>query len=149
MPNENKELTHCPNCPRHCPKEALSCERGIRFFDQDEPGDSGFGSGKDHHHGHHAEHHGGPRFFESESKNPLVLALSKASAIAEHKSQMMRAHGKDEGTMFSVLTEEEQKELSSLLDKLLDQWAKAHAAHHSEKGCYAPPETGECMAKKK
>ena len=102
MPNENKELTHCPNCPRHCPKEALSCERGIRFF-------------------------------ESESKNPLVLALSKASAIAEHKSQMMRAHGKDEGTMFSVLTEEEQKELSSLLDKLLDQWAKAHAAHHSEK----------------
>ena len=137
MPNENKELTHCPNCPRHCPrhcpKEALSCERGIRFFDQDEPGDSGFGRGKDHHHGHHAEHHGGPRFFESESKNPLVLALSKASAIAEHKSQMMRAHGKDEGTMFSVLTEEEQKELSSLLDKLLDQWAKAHAAHHSEK----------------
>mgnify|MGYP003542729380 FL=1 len=133
MPNENKELTHCPNCPRHCPKEALSCERGIRFFDQDEPGDSGFGRGKDHHHGHHAEHHGSPRFFESESKNPLVLALSKASAIAEHKSQMMRAHGKDEGTMFSVLTEEEQKELSSLLDKLLDQWAKAHAAHHSEK----------------
>ena len=45
MPNENKELTHCPNCPRHCPKEALSCERGIRFFDQDEPGDSGFGRG--------------------------------------------------------------------------------------------------------
>lgn len=118
------ELNNCPNCPKHCPKEALSCDRGRRFFDIETSGDSG----KVHHHG---EHKGGIGFFECESKNPLVQTLAKASAIAEHKSQMMRLHGKDENTMFDVLTEDEQRELSTLLNKLLDEWAKSHSAHHA------------------
>lgn len=125
------ELDNCPNCPRHCPKEELSCDRGRRFFNMETIGDGG----KEHHHGdghrHHGEHKGGISFFECESKNPLVQTLAKASAIAEHKSQMMRLHGKDENTMFDVLTEDEQKELSILLNKLLDEWAKSHAAHHA------------------
>ena len=73
---------------------------------------------------------GGPRFIESDSRNPLIQNLLKASAVAEHKSQMMRIHGQDESSLFSVLTDEEQKELSSLLDKLLSEWAKGHASHH-------------------
>ena len=127
MSDNNKDSAVCPNCPRHCPSDQLSCDRGRRYFGLEASGDEGH-----HGEGHrgHKEHHGGPRFIESDSRNPLVQTLLKASAVAEHKSQMMRIHGNDEDALFSVLTDEEQKELSSLLDKLLSEWAKSHASHH-------------------
>lgn len=111
MSDNNKDSAVCPNCPRHCPSDQLSCDRGRRYFGLETSGDEGH-----HGEGHrgHKEHHGGPRFIESDSRNPLIQNLLKASAVAEHKSQMMRIHGQDESSLFSVLTDEEQKELSSL-----------------------------------
>ena len=135
MSDEIREIANCPNCPKGCPKDSLSCDRGRRFFGLEALEDSGSGHKGDHHHGDGHRFHKGhgeeQGFHGSESGNPLVQALSKASAIAEHKSQKMRMHGKDDDSMFDVLTEEERKELSVLLDKLLSEWARLHAAHHS------------------
>ena len=75
MSDNNKDSAVCPNCPRHCPSDQLSCDRGRRYFGLEASGDEGH-----HGEGHrgHKEHHGGPRFIESDSRNPLVQNLLKA-----------------------------------------------------------------------
>lgn len=69
---------------------------------------------------------------QSDSKHPLVRQLYLCGQIAEHKSEKSREHGMDEALIFSVLSEEEQQTLASLLSKLQKQWAKDHAEHHKK-----------------
>lgn len=67
---------------------------------------------------------------KSESKHELVKLLSICGQVAEHKSEKMQQHGKDEAEILAVLSEEEQEQLKQLLQKLQTQWLKDHAAHH-------------------
>ena len=47
MSDNNKDSAVCPNCPRHCPSDQLSCDRGRRYFGLEASGDEG----------HHGEGH--------------------------------------------------------------------------------------------
>lgn len=67
---------------------------------------------------------------KSNSKHELVKLISICGQVAEHKSEKAQEHGKEEDTILSALTTEEQKQLQTLLTKLQAQWLKDHAAHH-------------------
>lgn len=67
---------------------------------------------------------------KSESKHELVRLLSICGQVAEHKSEKMQEHGKDEAEILAVLSEEEKRQLKQLLQKLDTQWLKDHADHH-------------------
>ena len=69
----------------------------------------------------------------SNSKHELVKLISICGQVAEHKSEKAQEHGKNEDTIVSALTLEEQKQLQGLLTKLQEQWLKDHAAHHKGK----------------
>lgn len=56
---------------------------------------------------------------KSVSKNELVKLLSICGQVAEHKSEKMQEHGRDE-----------QELLQTLLRKLQKQWLQDHAEHH-------------------
>ena len=68
---------------------------------------------------------------KSISKHELVKLLSICGQVAEHKSEKMQEHGKEESEIVSSLSCEEQEQLLSLLKKLQTHWLKDHAAHHS------------------
>ena len=67
---------------------------------------------------------------KSNSKHELVKLLSICGQVAEHKSERMQQHGKDEAEILAAITMEEQEQLKELLTKLRTQWLKDHAAHH-------------------
>ena len=67
---------------------------------------------------------------KSGSKHELVKLLSICGQVAEHKSEKMQQHKKDEAEILAVLSKEEQEQLKQLLQKLQSQWLKDHAAHH-------------------
>lgn len=137
---ENEKMEYCNQCPRHCPRTSLSCGRGRAYFGV-ENGGAAAGSGGGHHgshgasggHGHHGHEqtggHGGPGI-HIDSAQPLVRALVLCGRVAEHKSEKMREHGREESEMFAALTAEEQAELQKLLDKLSGRWEEEHLRHH-------------------
>lgn len=67
---------------------------------------------------------------KSASQHPLVRLLSICGQVAEHKSEKVREHGKDEAMILAALSPEEQEQLQALLEKLQQQWLAQHRAHH-------------------
>ena len=67
---------------------------------------------------------------KSVSKHDLVKLLSICGQVAEHKSEKMQEHGRDEAEILSALTPEEQEVLKDLLQKLQKKWLQDHAEHH-------------------
>lgn len=67
---------------------------------------------------------------KSVSKNELVKLLSICGQVAEHKSEKMQEHGRDEQEILSALSSDEQELLQTLLRKLQKQWLQDHAEHH-------------------
>lgn len=106
---------NCNQCPKSCPADALSCGKGRAYFERLQNGENS------------------PEIAGSE--NELVRLLTKCGKVAEHKSEKMREHGKDEAVMFQCLTGEEKAKLQELLSKLQTTWKEDHAKHyglHSE-----------------
>lgn len=67
---------------------------------------------------------------KSVSKHELIKLISICGQVAEHKSEKMQEHGKDEAEILTALSAEEQEQLKMLLQKLQTQWLADHAAHH-------------------
>lgn len=67
---------------------------------------------------------------KTESDTPLVRLLGRCGHAASHKSERMRAHGKDDFEMFHPLSPEEQAQLQNLLTKLDAAWQEEHSKHH-------------------
>lgn len=107
----SNELINCNICPNACLKDDLKCGRGRVLF----------GMEKDKK----------PRV-ECNSNHPMVKKLAKCGRIVEHKSEKMLQHGVDEQRMFDALSEDEQKQLLLLLDKLEEKWKADHAKHHAK-----------------
>ncbi len=70
---------------------------------------------------------------KSVSKNELVKLLSICGQVAEHKSEKMQEHGRDEKEILSALSSDEQEILKTILQKLQKQWLQDHAEHHKKK----------------
>lgn len=112
---ENNLPTNCNQCPKGCPADALNCGKGRAYFERLQNG-------------------GAAPAPMPESENELVRLLTKCGRVAEHRSEKMREHGKDEAVMFRCLSEEEQILLKELLTKLQTTWKEDHAKHHGHHG---------------
>ena len=112
---DNNMPANCNQCPKSCPADALSCGKGRAYFERLQNGEAAPAA-------------------MPESENELVRLLTKCGKVAEHKSEKMRQHGKDESAMFQCLTEEEQTVLKELLSKLQTTWKEDHRKHHGHHG---------------
>ncbi len=112
---DNNMSANCNQCPKSCPAEALSCGKGRAYFER-------------------LQNEETAPVAMPESENELVRLLTKCGKVAEHKSEKMRQHGKDESDMFQCLTEEEQVELKGFLSKLQTTWKEEHQKHHGHHG---------------
>lgn len=107
---------HCNQCHNQCPAGQLRCGRGKAYFEALKNGET-------------------PQVWEkTESDTPLVRLLDRCGHAASHKSERMRAHGKDDSEMFHALSPEEQAQLYSLLAKLDTAWQAEHSKHHGSHG---------------
>lgn len=70
---------------------------------------------------------------KSVSKHELVKLLSICGQVAEHKSEKVQEHGRDEKEILSAISPEEQETLKGILQKLQKQWMQDHKEHHSRK----------------
>ena len=107
-------IMNCPQCPRHCPSDALGCGRGRAFFGQkssmQEDHEEHEYRGFDHPHlhgerGHHAK--------------PDLENLEGLLSVCGHALH----HGRRETVDFTALSLEEQLQMKTLLKKLLESWA--------------------------
>lgn len=115
---DQNTMTNCPQCPRRCPIEAVSCERGeelVRRIKAGEPLDlSGLRESQErrhrdrHGHGKH-DGHGRP------DKNTLEGLLMICGHTLHHGE-------KKRAELFAGLTGSEQQELKVLLAKLVNSW---------------------------
>lgn len=102
-----EQLTNCPQCPRHCPTDALNCGRGKAFFAGEQ--DTGDRPHPEHDHEHRERGpHGRP------DKNTLEGLLM----ICGHHLH----HGGTDDLSFAALSTDEQEKLKALLIKLVDSW---------------------------
>lgn len=111
---ENDLPTNCNQCPNNCPADDLNCGKGRAYFERLKNGNAA------------------PEPVESE--NELVRLLTKCGKIAEHRSEKIREHGRDESVMFQCLAEEERSQLQAILSKLQTTWKDEHAKHHGHHG---------------
>lgn len=103
----------CTQCRNQCPADALQCGRGKAYFEMLKNGET-------------------PQPEKVlESDNPLVSLLARCGRAAAHKSERMRAHGKDDAELLRSLSPEEQTQLQALLTKLDTAWQerKYHGQH--------------------
>lgn len=102
MDKNNMEKQNCPQCPNHCPANALRCGRGRAWLKQREEDGSG----------------------ESEELYGLMRRcghyLHHSAGQGHGREQKQGNHEKDR--LFDALNEEEKDCLKDLLKKLLDSW---------------------------
>ncbi len=105
-------ITNCPQCPRHCPADALSCGRGRAFFGQE--------SGMQAYHEGHVhkdfDHPHGERGHHAKPDLETLEGLLQACGHTLH-------HGRGGTVDFTALSQEEQLQLKTLLKKLFESWA--------------------------
>lgn len=89
---------YCGQCENACPREELRCQEGYRYFQALEAK-------------------------EAEGLDPLVDLICLCGSTAEYQSDALRSQGRSEREMLSSLTEDEQRQLESLLVKLQAAWA--------------------------
>lgn len=101
------QTTTCPQCPNHCPSDALHCDRGRAFFASEK--DPGTATTELGHHGpsDHAPH-------STPGKNTLEGLLRICGHTLHHQEIS--------GNLFQALSAEEQDQLKALLAKLVDSW---------------------------
>ena len=89
---------NCPCCGNHCPREALKCPRGQRYFGGSAP------SGEEHvRHAHGAE-----------SGDEIVTLLRKCGHYLHHS---------EKPAVITCLSAEERRTLTELLNKCYDEWS--------------------------
>lgn len=101
----------CPCCPRHCPKDALSCPGGQAHFGMSESDAQPHG----HSHGHP---HGRPETPPSSTEEAILLNLRKCGHFLHHSA----GQSADADQLFLALSPEEKDTLKQLLDKCLRCW---------------------------
>lgn len=107
-------MTNCPQCPRHCPADALSCGRGRAFFGQESTGQA------DHErHEHKDFDRPHPHGENGHHVKPDLETLEGLLSVCGHALH----HGRGESVDFTALSQEEQLQLKTLLKKLLESWA--------------------------
>jgi len=107
------ELTNCPQCPRHCPVDALSCGRGRAYFQGNENEQSGNMEAHErgaHGHGKHEHERRGPL-----DKESLPGLMRICGHTLFHRSG-------DDVDLFAALSAQEQEQLKTLLKKLVASW---------------------------
>lgn len=106
----------CTQCHNQCPADQLRCGRGKAYFEALKNGKT-------------------PQTRqETESDHPLIQLLTRCGQAAAHKSERMRAHGKDDAEILHPLSQEEQAQLQNLLTKLDTVWREEHRKHHERHG---------------
>ena len=105
------DITNCPQCPRHCPADALSCGRGRAFFGQE----SSMQEDHEEHEHRGFDHPRGERGHHGKPDLETLEGLLQACGHALH-------HGREESVSFTALSQEEQLQLKMLLKKLLESW---------------------------
>ena len=101
-------LSNCPQCPKHCPVDALSCGRGRAYFGQSVENQQQEGH-DEHRRGEH-DNHGKPNL---DSLEGLLRFLGHSLH-----------HGGVEGDAFASLSADEQEQLKGLLKKLAESWSR-------------------------
>ena len=102
----NEKEKNCPGCSRNCELSNPHCERGKEYARTGVLPEMPKGS-------HHGRLH-----FEKKDQQMIMKYLHHAVGIADHGGFTQETTGK----MFEVLTEEETRTLSQLLEKLSDHW---------------------------
>lgn len=121
-----EEKRICPQCPRGCSEDSLSCGRGRAYFaaengeaDSSETESAkGFEKGSKkgrHNHKNHGGHHGKP------DMNSLYGLMRFCGHTLHHG---MKDDTTDPEAMFDALTPEEKEQLKTLLGKLAASWSK-------------------------
>lgn len=77
-----KEQEFCPECYKHCSKDALACGRGRRYFKETVVEDQASESIRRHHHGR--KHHCPDETMDSDEK--LQMMLRRCGRILGHRS---------------------------------------------------------------
>lgn len=112
---DQQTITNCPQCPRNCPIERVSCERGemlVKKIKSGEPIDLESMAKK--HGGHHHDGHG-----HGKHGRPNKNTLEGLLAICGHTLHRKSGDGTN---LFAVLDTDEQDTLKTLLSKLVDSW---------------------------
>lgn len=116
---------NCPICPRECELSAPHCERGEEYA---KTGKLPQERGHDHDHGH--GHGNAPRLRFEKKEQQLVMKYLHHAVGAADRGGITQDQAEK---MFTVLTEEETRQLAGLLEKLSDHWMKLapnQAFHH-------------------
>lgn len=118
---QKAEEKNCPKCGNHCPREALKCGRGKKYFKKQEgehKHEDGHGHREEgkHGEGHHAhkgkeKHRHGFRHMQDDGS--ITYMLHKLRHMLHHSSEAVT-----EERLTASLTEEEKKQLRSLLEKM-------------------------------
>lgn len=106
----NMEITNCNQCPNQCPKDALKCGRGRRYFEQLENAAGDIGESKEGGGGH--------------ARPEDLYGLMRACGHYLHHSYGERRGDDGDRQLFAALDEAEQNTLKELLKKLADSWER-------------------------
>lgn len=136
----NMEITNCNQCPNQCPKDALKCGRGRRYFEQlenaagdiGESKEGGYGRAEGRHghgeghfdHGSGRQQHGGREGGGGHARPEDLYGLMRACGHYLHHSYGERRGDDGDRQLFAALDEAEQNTLKELLKKLADSWER-------------------------
>ena len=73
------------------------------------------------------------RPIKSTSKDSLIKLLAETGSMVEVKSNRVRSIGVPEDKLYACLSDEDQAQLTSLLNKLNAYWKEQHKAHHQNR----------------
>ena len=136
MADNNTEI--CTQCPKQCPKDALECGKGRRFFSCEEnPEKSG-----ERHARPEGEHSDLTHLF-MKCAHILKLKTGKSRGDGTHKRKGKHHHGHhqhyehelnhklSEADLFGMLSAEEREGLQNLLIKVVSHWSQKY---HNQEG---------------
>lgn len=106
--------TNCPMCGRHCPREYLSCGRGMAYFARQEEAQGGAPA---------PEHpQGGPRDARDIADMPAEEAALTLLRRCGHYLHHQAGGNADAKQLLAGLSEGEKLQLIVLLTKLTGSW---------------------------
>ena len=73
------------------------------------------------------------RPLKSKSSDSLIKLLAETGSMVEVKSNRVRSIGVAEDRLYACLSDKEQLQLTSLLNKLNFYWKEQHKAHHQNR----------------
>lgn len=112
---EKKVEANCPQCPKHCSRDALNCGRGRAYFGIETSEDT-HEEGRGGHGGH------GSRFAELEKLEPEQMTLAQLLIRCGFIAGKKLSHQGEGADIISGLTDEDRENVQESLVKLLKAW---------------------------